>query len=119
MLTPIQKETNLIVRLVLIVAVYFELLLSVNAFLNDITLVDSVRMSVVIAGLVPNGLFVSIAVAYALGAVRIAGKGALVQQSNAVESLSNVNVLCLDKTGTLTANRIRFNEQAPISGTRR
>ena len=117
MLTPIQKETNLIVRLVLIVAVYFELLLSVNTFLNDIPLVDSVRMSVVIAGLVPNGLFVSIAVAYALGAVRIAGKGALVQQSNAVESLSNVNVLCLDKTGTLTANRIRFSELAPLSGT--
>jgi len=39
-----------------------------------------------------------------LGAVRIIGKGALVQQANAVESLSNVDVLCLDKTGTLTAN---------------
>jgi cation-transporting ATPase E len=58
---------------------------------------------------VPNGLFVAIALSYALGAVRIAGRGALVQQSNAVESLSNVNILCLDKTGTLTANEIRFN----------
>jgi len=113
-LTPIQKETNLIVRIVLLVAVYFELLLLVNTILNDIPLVESVKMSIVIAGLVPNGLFVSIAVAYALGAVRIAGKGALVQQSNAIESLSNVNVLCLDKTGTLTANRIIFHELEPF-----
>jgi cation-transporting ATPase E len=113
--TPIQKETNLIVRVVLMVAVYFELLLMVNTVLNDILIVDSVKMSIVIAGLVPNGLFVSIAVAYALGAVRIAGKGALVQQSNAIESLSNVNVLCLDKTGTLTANRIRFNGLAAFA----
>ncbi len=115
--TPIQKETNLLVRVVLLVAVYFELLLLVNTFLNDIPIVDSVKMSVVIAGLVPNGLFVSIAVSYALGAIRIAGKGALVQQSNAVESLSNVDVLCLDKTGTLTANRIQFHDLAVISGT--
>jgi cation-transporting P-type ATPase E len=114
--TPIQKETNLIVRVVLIIAVYFELLLLVNTLLNDIPIVDSVKMSIVIAGLVPNGLFVSIAVAYALGAVRIAGKGALVQQSNSVESLSNVNVLCLDKTGTLTANRILYNDMALLCG---
>ncbi len=113
-LTPIQKETNLVVRVVLIIAVYFELLLMVNSLLNNIPFVDSVKMSIVIAGLVPNGLFVAIAIAYALGAVRIAGKGALVQQSNAIESLANVNVLCLDKTGTLTANRIRFHEQAPV-----
>ncbi len=114
--TPIQKETNLLVRVVLLIAIYFEILLTVNTFLNDIPILDSVKMSVVIAGLVPNGLFVSIALSYALGAIRIAGKGALVQQANAVESLSNVDVLCLDKTGTLTANRILFHELAVISG---
>jgi cation-transporting ATPase E len=114
--TPIQKETNLLVRVVLLIAIYFELLLTVNTFLKDIPILDSVKMSVVIAGLVPNGLFVSIALSYALGAIRIAGKGALIQQSNAVESLSNVDVLCLDKTGTLTANRIGFHELAVISG---
>jgi cation-transporting ATPase E len=55
-----------------------------------------------------------ITVAYAVGAVRMSGKGALIQQSNAVESLSNVNVLCLDKTGTLTTNAIKFNEIYPL-----
>ena len=65
-------------------------------------------------GLVPNGLFLSITLAYALGAVRIIKYGALVQQSNAIESLSNVTVLCLDKTGTLTANRLQVNAVHPI-----
>ena len=36
------------------------------------------------------------------------------QQSNAVESLSNINVLCTDKTGTLTSNKLVFNELIPI-----
>jgi cation-transporting ATPase E len=113
-LTPIQQETNLVIRILLLIAVYFEFMLLVSSLLNDIPIVESIKMSVVIAGLVPNGLFVAIALAYALGAVRIAGKGALVQQSNAVESLSNVNVLCLDKTGTLTSNQIRFHELFPL-----
>ena len=64
----------------------------------------------------PNGLFLSIAVAYALGAVRILRFGALVQQANAVESLSSVDVLCLDKTGTLTANRLQVAGLRPLAG---
>ena len=54
-----------------------------------------------------------IVVAYAVGAVRISNKGALVQQANSVESLCNVDILCLDKTGTLTTNRINLEEIYP------
>jgi len=64
--------------------------------------------------LVPNGLFLSIAVAYALAAVRIVRHGVLVQQSNAIESLSEVDTLCLDKTGTLTANRLHVEGVRPF-----
>src|SRR5436305_4502378 len=71
-------------------------------------------MAVVIIGLVPNGLFLSISVAYALGAVRVADQGALVQQANSVESLSNVDVLCMDKTGTLTTNALRLERAHPL-----
>jgi cation-transporting ATPase E len=71
-------------------------------------------MAAVIAGLVPNGLFLMVVVAYAMGALRIVGYGALIQQANSVESLSNVNVLCMDKTGTLTANRIHFHDLLPL-----
>jgi len=59
-------------------------------------------------------LFFMVVLAYALGALRIVQRGALVQQTNAVESLSNVTVLCMDKTGTLTANKINYSDVYPI-----
>ena len=113
-LTPQQQQINLVLRVLLLVAVYLELLLAIRSLLDKIPFVESVKMSVVIIGLVPNGLFLAISLAYAMGAVRIAGKGALIQQANAVESLSNVDVLCLDKTGTLTSNSICFESVYPL-----
>jgi cation-transporting ATPase E len=115
-LTPLQSQINLVIRIVLLIVVYFELLMVINSFLKRINLAQSVENSAIIAGLVPNGLFLSIAVAYAIGAVRIIRFGALVQQSNAIESLSNVDVLCMDKTGTLTANRLQVDGVFPFAG---
>lgn len=113
-LTPLQREINLVVRIVLLLVLYFELLLVVTSIFRRINLADSVENSTLVASLVPNGLFLSIAVAYALGAVRILRFGALVQQANAIESLSHVDVLCLDKTGTLTANRLQVAQVVPL-----
>jgi cation-transporting ATPase E len=116
-LTPLQDEMNRVVRVSLALVMFFEILVALSNALDQTSLVESVRMAVVIAGLIPNGLFLAIAVAYAMGAVRIAGKGALVQQANAVESLSHVDVLCLDKTGTLTTNRFKVAETLALRGT--
>jgi cation-transporting ATPase E len=108
--TPLQRQVDLVVRVILFVAVSFGIILVASAIIEGQPAVEVVRVAVVVIGLVPNGLFVAIAAAYAMGAVRIAGKGALVQQTNAVESLSNVDVLCLDKTGTLTSGRLVLEE---------
>lgn len=112
--TPLQREVNLVVRVLVLLAIFYGILLALASILNNTTLVESAQAAAVIAGLVPNGLFMAITLAYALGAVRIANKGALVQQANAVESLSNVDVLCTDKTGTLTANRIGLYAVKPL-----
>ena len=114
--TPLQREVNLIVRILLLVAAFLEILLIVNTFFEKIPIVDGIRNAVVVIGLVPNGLFLSIATAYALGAVRIARKGALIQQSNAIESLSHVDLLCFDKTGTLTTNNLLVKYLFPLRG---
>jgi cation-transporting ATPase E len=115
-LTPLQSEINLVIRVALAVVVYLEIVLLLNNFLKLEGAGKTVGEAALLAGLVPNGLFVSIAIAYALGAVRIIRFGALVQQANAIESLSNVDVLCLDKTGTLTANRLEVEEIVAIAG---
>ncbi|MFN8482203.1 MAG: HAD-IC family P-type ATPase [Anaerolineae bacterium] len=109
-LTPLQSEINLVVKITLIIVIYFEFILFLNALIHQNNLADSVENATILAGLVPNGLFLSISVAYALGAVRLIRFGALVQQANSIESLSHVDVLCLDKTGTLTANRLQLQE---------
>lgn len=111
--TPLQREVNLIVRVLLLVALFLELLLAASSLVSETPIVETVRMAMVIIGIVPNGLFLSISVAYALGAVRIVGKGALVQRFNAIESLSHVDVLCTDKTGTLTANTLELAQLYP------
>ena len=57
--------------------------------------------------LVPEGLILLTSVTFAVAAVRMARRGALAQQLNAIESLAAVDTVCLDKTGTLTDARLR------------
>ena len=85
-ITPLQAEINLVIRVVLGIVLYLEVLLVVRGFVQRSVLGDVVADATLLAGLVPNGLFVSIAVAYALGAIRILRFGALVQQANSIES---------------------------------
>lgn len=116
--TPLQQDVDYVIRVLIILVFMLGLMLTLSYVGRQFPAVESVRNAAVIAGLVPQGLFFMIAVSYAVGAVRMGGKGALVQQANAVESLSNVNVLCLDKTGTLTSNKIKLNEAYPIGLTK-
>lgn len=112
--TPLQKEIDFTLRILMTIALVIGFFMFVSALVNQLPLTTSVQAAAVIAGIVPNGLVMAVLVAYSLGAVRIARKGALVQQTNAIESLSNVDVLCTDKTGTLTANQITFHTAIPL-----
>ncbi|MEZ5126862.1 MAG: HAD-IC family P-type ATPase [Thermoleophilia bacterium] len=117
-LTPLQRQISRIVRTLLLVVVAFEILVWIRNTAGGIPFVESVRMSTVILALIPNGLVLSIALTYALGAVRLLGQNILVQRFNAIESLSNVDVLCTDKTGTLTSGVITLEEIAPLGAER-
>ena len=112
--TELQNEINLIVRVIMLIAFYFAFLFTINSVIKQVPFPEMIKMAVVIVTLVPNGLFLSISLSYALGAVRILGKGILVQQANAVESISHLDVLCIDKTGTLTTNRLRYDSLLPL-----
>jgi cation-transporting ATPase E len=63
-----------------------------------------------ITSMVPQGLVLMATLAFILGAVRLAGRGAVVQHLNAVEAMAGIDTLCLDKTGTLTTNHLRLAE---------
>jgi cation-transporting ATPase E len=112
--TPLQRDIDYIIRILVLLVTQLGILLGISFLIHGLALVEGVRMAAVIVALVPQGLFFMTTVAYAMGALRVAGKGALIQEANAVESTSHVNLLCLDKTGTLTTNRIQLEAILPL-----
>ena len=106
--TPLQGDIDVVIRVLVLLASLMGLLLAISFVLKPIPLVEQVQVAAVLVVLVPQGLFALTTITYALGIIRMARRGVLTQQINAVESLSHIDVLCLDKTGTLTTNRLRF-----------
>jgi magnesium-transporting ATPase (P-type) len=66
--------------------------------------------------LVPEGLILLASLTFAVAALRMARRGALAQQLNAIESFASVDVLCLDKTGTLTEAGLEVLKVVPSEG---
>lgn len=114
-LTPLQHDVNLIIRLLLVIAGSFLAMLLLGSAIWKYPFRETVLSAAVVLGIVPSGLFLMITITYSLAAVRLSKQNALIQQTNAIESLSNVNVFCMDKTGTLTANRLILAEVQPIA----
>lgn len=114
--TPLQRRIAFVVRLVIVLTLLMGGAILAQALLEGFTLLRTVQITAVLSGLVPYGLFTLIAVAYTAGAVRIFRHGALVQQVNAVEAISHVDVVCTDKTGTLTTGRLTVAEVLPLGG---
>lgn len=112
--TPLQQEVNLVIRVFMLLACFMWILVGIGFLSRAHSLADTVQRAAVVAGLVPTGLLLAITLAYGMGAVRMLGQDVLIQQANAVESLSNVDILCLDKTGTLTTNQINLETVYPI-----
>jgi cation-transporting ATPase E len=69
-----------------------------------------------LVGMVPQGLVLLTSVAFGVAAVTLARRRVLVQQLPAVEGLARVDVVCLDKTGTLTDGTIAFDSLIPLDG---
>lgn len=115
--TPLQRDVRLIIQATAVIIVFLSLLVANNFrhIYHHLPLVESVRAAAVIVAVVPQGLYLMVAVTYAMAAVRMIGKGALIQRTNAVESMSHLDILCMDKTGTLTTNRLRLAELFPVS----
>jgi cation-transporting ATPase E len=72
---------------------------------------DAVRGAVAgVVAMVPEGLVLLTSLAFALGVVRLGRQKVLVQQLPAIEVLARVDVVCVDKTGTLTEGGLRLTE---------
>lgn len=68
-----------------------------------------------VLGMIPEGLVLLTSVSFILGVGRLARKRALVQEMEAIEALARVNVLCLDKTGTITTGELNVHSLIPLN----
>jgi cation-transporting ATPase E len=67
-----------------------------------------------VVGMVPEGLVLLTSLAFGIAAVTLARRNVLVQELPAVEGLARVDVVCLDKTGTLTEGDVVFDRVEPV-----
>ncbi|MFD8416422.1 HAD-IC family P-type ATPase [Streptomyces sp. NPDC059650] len=84
---------------------------------KDTNLKDSIARTVGgIVPMIPEGLVLLTSVAFAIGVIRLGRQQCLVQELPAIEGLARVDVVCLDKTGTLTEGGMDVTELRPLGG---
>lgn len=85
--------------------------LALSQFVNNVSSSDAVRGTVAgVVTMVPEGLVLLTSIAFAVGVVRLGRRQCLVQELPAIEGLARVDVVCADKTGTLTEPRMALRE---------
>lgn len=114
-ISPLQKRLNFIVKILFAVALVLIALEMAfgQAESNRVELIR--KMATVMLALVPQGLILMASVTFALGIYRISKMGAIIQKLNAIEAFSNTKIVCTDKTGTLTQNKLSVHKITPLS----
>ena len=84
-------------------------------FLSHMTFKDSVTSTVAaVIGMIPEGLYLLTSVALAVSVRHLAKKKVLVHDMKCIETLARVDVLCVDKTGTITENKMTVSQMIPF-----
>ncbi|MDP9281676.1 MAG: HAD-IC family P-type ATPase, partial [Chloroflexota bacterium] len=112
--TPLQRDVDRSIVITAVVVMLVSVVAAIAYADAPTTRTEVVQAAAVLVALVPQGLAIMITVTYAAGALRISRAGALVQRINAVESMSRVDTLILDKTGTITSPRFELREFLPL-----
>jgi magnesium-transporting ATPase (P-type) len=112
--SPLERALNRLLLILTFVLIPLGSALGYTLWRRDTPLHTAVPTTVAaVVTLIPEGLILLTSVTYAVAARRMARAGALAQQLNAIESLASVDVVCLDKTGTLTDATLRVIDLEP------
>ncbi len=116
--SELMRSINWIIRIVTIAIFPLGILMFFNNRANTDSLNEAVTGTVAsVVGMIPEGLVMLTSIALAVGVVKLAKKRTLVQDLYSIETLARVDVLCLDKTGTITEGSMQV-EKTHIYSTR-
>ena len=106
--SPLEHQVRRVAWLIALVAVVVGLAFLPIGVAAGLPADDAIAFAIgLIVANVPEGLLPTITLALAVGVAGLARRGALVKRLSAVETLGSTDVICTDKTGTLTENRMR------------
>ncbi len=115
--SELRDGVDQILRWVTIAIVPTAVLLFVSQIRHDDSWRTAVRGAVAgTVAMVPEGLVLLMSIAFAVAVVRLAKRKVLVQELPAVEGLARIDVLCIDKTGTLTQGKLTLASVEPVDG---
>jgi len=115
--SPLERAVDRLLFLLVAILVPLGVALVWALYRRHTSLHDAVPTTVAaVVTLVPEGLILLTSLTFAVAGVRMARRGALAQQLNAIESLASVNTICIDKTGTLTDAHIQVEALLPAPG---
>ncbi len=106
-LSPLQKEITRVTRIIAVIAVVMGAIFFAGGHFTGRPFWQNFLFAVgIIVANVPEGLLPTVTLALAMGSQRMAKRKALIKKLTSVETLGSVTVVCTDKTGTLTQNRM-------------
>ncbi len=116
--SALMADLNRLVRFVSIALVPIGLmLLGKQLWMQHLPVREAVPGAVAaMVGMIPEGLILLTSVALAVGVVRLGRRNTLVQELYGIETLARVDVLCLDKTGTITTGEMSLERIIPLGG---
>ena len=105
--TPLTKKISEFSKFLLYIILFLALVTFITGMIRDYAMVDIFMASVALAvGAIPEGLPAAVTITLAIGVNTMAKKNSIIRKLPAVETLGSVTVICSDKTGTLTENKM-------------
>ncbi|MEZ0293921.1 MAG: HAD-IC family P-type ATPase [Solirubrobacteraceae bacterium] len=115
--SPLEKAMDRLLIILVGVMVPLAVALGVSLAIRDVSQAQAVEtLTAAVVNIVPEGLILLVSLTAAVSAAKMARRGVLAQQLNAIESLASVSVMCTDKTGTLTEASLRVVALVPADG---
>ena len=106
-MTPLQVELKTVSKRIGIICLVISAVVFASGILKGNSVAQMLLVAVALAvAAIPEGLPAIVTVSLALGVQRMAKNNAIVRRLSSVETLGGVSVICTDKTGTLTENRM-------------